>query len=186
MKRLTKRLPEGFDGIFSLGEAYELTSRLADIEDILGDEYDLEKLKEIVQAEKNGMNIIIPCKFGEDVYCPDYGAFSIEERSIFGYHVVIAEKNMDVLIEVREKEENYSHWYELEDIGEKVFFSRKEAEDALNTIELVRCYECKYATPKDQEMEDLIKGKRLLCNVDKITQIVPEYGYCHKGRKREN
>ena len=42
--------------------------RLAAIEDILGDEYDLEKLKELVQAKRKGRCIVLPCKKGDTVW----------------------------------------------------------------------------------------------------------------------
>ena len=36
--------------------------RLAAIEDILGDEYDLEKLKELVQAKREGRCVVLPVR----------------------------------------------------------------------------------------------------------------------------
>lgn len=37
-------------------------TRLAQIEDILGEEYDIERLKEIVEADKNGTFVVLPFK----------------------------------------------------------------------------------------------------------------------------
>lgn len=37
-----------------LGKAYDAVYRLQEIENILGDEYDLEHLKELVEADKEG------------------------------------------------------------------------------------------------------------------------------------
>lgn len=42
--------------------------RLAAIEDILGDEYDLDELKEMVQAKRKGRCIVLPCKKGDTVW----------------------------------------------------------------------------------------------------------------------
>ena len=39
--------------------------RLAAIEDILGEEYDLGKLMELVQAKRKGRCIVLPCKKGD-------------------------------------------------------------------------------------------------------------------------
>ena len=47
MKRLTKTYPSGSYGI--VGDIDDAVHRLAAIEDILGDEYDLERLKEAVK-----------------------------------------------------------------------------------------------------------------------------------------
>lgn len=46
----------------------ELAARLAAIEDILGDEYDLGKLMELVQAKRKGRCIVLPCKKGDTVW----------------------------------------------------------------------------------------------------------------------
>ena len=42
--------------------------RLTAIEDILGDEYDLDKLMELVQAKRKGRCIVLPCKKGDTVW----------------------------------------------------------------------------------------------------------------------
>ncbi len=42
--------------------------RLAAIEDILGDEYDLDELKEKVQAKREGRRVVLPCKKGDTVW----------------------------------------------------------------------------------------------------------------------
>ena len=43
-------------------------NRLKKIEDILGDEYDLGKLMELVQAKRKGRCIVLPCKKGDTVW----------------------------------------------------------------------------------------------------------------------
>lgn len=50
--------------------------RLAAIEDILGDDYDINQLKEIVQADREGKVEMFPCKPGEEIWVierDDYG-----------------------------------------------------------------------------------------------------------------
>ena len=42
--------------------------RLAAIEDILGDEYDLDELREMVQAKREGRCVVLPCKKGDTVW----------------------------------------------------------------------------------------------------------------------
>lgn len=46
----------------------EVLIRLSKIEDILGDEYDLDRLKELVQADREGRCAVTPCKQGDIVY----------------------------------------------------------------------------------------------------------------------
>ena len=43
-------------------------NRLKKIEDILGDEYDLDKLMELVQAKREGRCVVLPCKIGDPVW----------------------------------------------------------------------------------------------------------------------
>ena len=50
MKRITN--PETQWDV--LGEVYNAVDRLREIENILGDDYDLEHLKELVQADREG------------------------------------------------------------------------------------------------------------------------------------
>ena len=80
MKRLTKyTIPEtGFSVVSE--EKYKrilmeekpsvekVYNRLKKIEDILGDEYDLDELREMVQAKRKGRCIVLPCKKGDTVW----------------------------------------------------------------------------------------------------------------------
>ena len=43
-------------------------NRLKKIEDILGDEYDLDELREMVQAKREGRCVVLPCKKGDTVW----------------------------------------------------------------------------------------------------------------------
>ena len=70
MKRLTTRvhgkssLVKGMS-IFDIEEAID---HLVTIEDILGEEYDLDELKEVIQAKREGRCIVLPCKKGDTVW----------------------------------------------------------------------------------------------------------------------
>ena len=67
MKRMTIRTNEASIS-FECESVGDIVRRLAAIEDILGDEYDLEKLKELVQAKREGRCVVMPCKFGDPVW----------------------------------------------------------------------------------------------------------------------
>ena len=58
MKRLTKRLPNGVIHVDFAKQKESVMGRLAAIEDILGDEYDLERLKFIMDAERHGELVV--------------------------------------------------------------------------------------------------------------------------------
>ena len=49
-------------------QAIEMRGRLKDIEDILGDEYDLDRLRELVQADREEKCVILELKEGDPVY----------------------------------------------------------------------------------------------------------------------
>lgn len=42
--------------------------RLALIEDILGDDYDLDRLRELVEADRDGRCVVLPCHIGDPVF----------------------------------------------------------------------------------------------------------------------
>lgn len=42
--------------------------RLAAIEDILGDEYDLDRLRGLVEADREGRCVVLPCHIGDPVF----------------------------------------------------------------------------------------------------------------------
>ena len=67
MERLTIRTNEASIS-FECGSVGDIVRRLAAIEDILGDEYDLGKLMELVQAKREGRCVVLPCKKGDTVW----------------------------------------------------------------------------------------------------------------------
>lgn len=54
MQRMTKRLPNGVIHVDFAKQKESVMGRLAAIEDILGDEYDLDRLCELAQADQEG------------------------------------------------------------------------------------------------------------------------------------
>lgn len=73
MKRLTsKRSWEEAKSDLKHEMGYShIWKRLAEIENILGDDgddYDLDRLKELVEADKEGKCIVLPCKIGEPIW----------------------------------------------------------------------------------------------------------------------
>lgn len=68
MERLTERLENGVINVKYASQHETAIHRLVTIEDILGDEYDLDKLMELVQAKRKGRCIVLPCKKGDTVW----------------------------------------------------------------------------------------------------------------------
>lgn len=96
MKRLTV-----FDGEFWLHKDFppvredtvdefvdcvkDMASRLASIENILGDDYDLDRLKELVEADRDGRCVVFPCKVGDTLYRIGYTTCKNGETHPDGY-----------------------------------------------------------------------------------------------------
>lgn len=68
MERLTERLENGVINVKYASQHETAIHRLVTIEDILGDDYDLERLRELVEADRDGRCIVLPCKIGSPVW----------------------------------------------------------------------------------------------------------------------
>lgn len=62
MKRLTDKTD------YVLGTYSDMEERLMDIEDILGDDYDLDRLRALTKADREERVFISPVKIGDTVY----------------------------------------------------------------------------------------------------------------------
>lgn len=109
MERLTERLENGVINVKYASQHETAIHRLVTIEDILGDEYDLDRLsalcnqrmtmreevserfsltakipldrlREIAEAEREGRYVVLPCKVGDVVYEIRYTAENIKPR----------------------------------------------------------------------------------------------------------
>ena len=68
MKRLTERLENGVINVKYASQHETAIHRLVTIEDILGDEYDLDRLRELVEADREGRCVVSPVSIGDTVY----------------------------------------------------------------------------------------------------------------------
>ena len=67
MKRLTSKRPweEAREDLKAEYGYSHIWKRLQRIEDILGEDYDLDRLREIVEADRDGLCVVLPCKPGD-------------------------------------------------------------------------------------------------------------------------
>lgn len=96
----------------------ELAARLAAIEDILGDEYDLDRLRELAQADREGRCVVLPVKPDQTIYQWRKGDDCPSVSRLDGVQI-----NADGEI-------TYPIWngYLIpEDFGKTVFLTREEA-----------------------------------------------------------
>lgn len=119
MKRLTERTEYGRaviannNGETPLRQTMKVPSiicRLAEIEDILGDDYSLDRLWELVEADREGRCVIMPVKEGDIVYCIMHYIFEDNPPEIF---------------------EAPFHITDYYNIGKTVFLTEEAAEAAL-------------------------------------------------------
>lgn len=80
MERLTERLENGVINVKYASQHETAIHRLVTIEDILGDEYDLDRLRELVQADREGRCVVIhPNSVTDDDYKIICGKINIED-----------------------------------------------------------------------------------------------------------
>lgn len=112
------------------GSIDDAVIRLSAIEDILGDDYDLDRLKELVEADRDSRCVVLPCKVGDTVYCI---------QSYFNDAKMRSEKKVkcrlvDFVQSFPDLFECQGMIYKFEDIGKTVFLTRKEAESVLGKM----------------------------------------------------
>ena len=124
MKRLTERLENGVINVKYASQHETAIHRLVTIEDILGDEYDLEELREMVQAKRGGRCVVLPCKVEDDVYINILGRtlpFTVISISQMASTPTFKAQHGIRLVYI----------FKADDVGEAVFMTRAEAEAAL-------------------------------------------------------
>ena len=127
MERLTKRRDDGHAFIpchwKESAEAVDKgQERLAEIEDILGDTYDLDRLRELVEADREGRCEIHAAKDGDTVY------------SIFAYvnGLHIRKSNGEPITKVTSYvADDFTRNMVDREFGKTVFRTREAAEQAL-------------------------------------------------------
>ena len=127
MERLTERLENGVINVKYASQHETAIHRLVTIEDILGDEYDLDELKEVVQAKREGRCVVLPAKtVFELVWCAGDGCNLACPVSIDGKGCCdFCDHGTIIVEEVPCRQEH------IERIGVDVFLTRTEAMAAL-------------------------------------------------------
>ena len=109
--------------------------RLAAIEDILGDEYDLDRLRELAQADREGRCVVLPCDIGDTVYSIRKDFYNralrtgLQTGKVRGFEFNSAQPVMWVHLEYDTPTAKIA--FRLNEIGETVFLTRAEAQAAL-------------------------------------------------------
>lgn len=150
MERLVTRIgsepavPTEFDMDFAFDldkETFDklqrIFNRLCDLTDILGDDYDLERLKELVEADREGRCAKLPCKeffsmLGGDVYAID----DDEVLEVLLCGVGYDPDGIDFIDAVYAPgcEDEKGFTFRFSDVGKTIFLTREEAEAALEKM----------------------------------------------------
>lgn len=151
MERLTGRKKDGHAYIigypdFEINQIIGLiiqrvVDKCADIEDILGKDYDLDRLRELVEADRDGRCVVLPCKVGGSLWVHDKDGKPREMKL----------DNPDIRCNCREEDNlcmvlcgakktgvcSYRLRNDGTDIGKKVFLTHEDAKAALKKEKLV-------------------------------------------------
>lgn len=103
--------------------------RLADIEEILGDDYDLDRLRELVEADRNGRCVVLPVKPHDNAFVIHSGV--IEACTVEGVYFTGIKNYVRLRPIIQSYVGNRSLFYTplLSSYG-KVFFRNREAAEA--------------------------------------------------------
>ena len=144
MERVTQKDERGYyltgDGIYSDWGTPEKfrgddVDRLAAYEDIIGDDYDLDRLRELAEADREGRCVVLPCKIGDIVYEIRYTAENDRPRKHarkkFDHSVSGCTWRMREQPDMCYVSEKKCTKSDFEFMGRTVFLTRAEAEEAL-------------------------------------------------------
>lgn len=102
----------------------KIVSRLQEIEDILGDTYDLDRMRELVEADKAGQCVLHPLKAENEVYVVILGrVLPFEVTNAVWYGASPTYKAMHGM--------HLCFAFKQDDIGKTVFLTREAAEAAI-------------------------------------------------------
>lgn len=102
----------------------KIVSRLQEIEDILGDTYGLDRLRELVEADKAGQCVLHPLKAENEVYVVILGrVLPFEVTNAVWYGASPTYKAMHGM--------HLCFVFKQDDIGKTVFLTRETAEAAI-------------------------------------------------------
>lgn len=116
-------------------QAAEMRGRLSLIEDILGDDYNLDRLREIAEAEREGRCVVLPCKVGDRVWVTTaYGKQYDPPIEGHIYQFVLHDDEivyLEAIIWMDIGDGRRGYGYTERSFGKVVFLTREAAEAAL-------------------------------------------------------
>lgn len=130
-KEKNSALPIAINNFGDVVSTEDICAQLATIYDIIGD-YDIDRLRELIRADRDGLTVRLLFKVGDKVYETFCGR--IVEKQIISIAFLISKSECRVSYHA----ENARHavtTIDSKDVGETVFPTREEAEAALEKMQ---------------------------------------------------
>ena len=139
VERLTYRDANGEAWYSDAGTEADRLHFIADMENILGGNYDLNRLRELVEADREGRCVVLPCKVGDAAYVIDPGDYHsgykpyVREKEVteISWKKVRNGKDLGFGLILKGGDCNTSARYKISSIGKTVFLTREAAKAAL-------------------------------------------------------
>ena len=109
----------------------ELYYRLGLIENALGKNYDLDRLRELIEADREGRCVVLPCKVGDRLYTIrtiQDGSFTLEVYDSGEIRQISVNTNGTFFLV------DYGHSLSANNFGKTVFKTREQAKAALKAM----------------------------------------------------
>ncbi len=110
----------------------KIFNRLASIERILGKNYDLDRLRELIQADRDGRCVVLPCKLHDKVFFIENGC--VKETEVDSFHNWTSGRWKLSAHTDRMFDHRKGYEIDFSGIGKTVFLTREQAESALNKM----------------------------------------------------
>ena len=137
MKRLTERLENGVINVKYASQHETAIHRLVTIEDILGNEYDLDRLRELAEADREGRCVVLDVKIGQKVWILDAGEYGDDDEAYpleLNINGITLSEEHEIYYFIESPLGMYIDPFSHKDIGKTVFLTSEEADAALAKI----------------------------------------------------
>lgn len=128
VERLTYRDANGEAWYSDAGTEADRLHFIADMENILGGNYDLNRLRELVEADRDGRCVVLPCKIDDDVYINLFGRTL--DATVISISELASTPTYKAMYGIR-----LCYIFKADDVGRTVFLTREAAEEALKARE---------------------------------------------------
>ena len=132
-KKVWERLKQFEDAVETPEKFYKMYGEFCILESALKNYGSHDRMKELAEADKDGRVVVLPCKVGETVYFVN--AKQIIEFAVVGYTVDETGISWVHSEHVDKIWNRYERTFSQDGFGKNTFFTREEAEKALQEMD---------------------------------------------------